>query len=77
MGDAKKRRRNLTVAESKKLKKGDRVFWRGDAADGGNYQRDELERGHNRLGQWSSRHREPWGHAGNPLNIGKAKRRLT
>jgi hypothetical protein len=25
----------LTVAESKKLKKGDRVFWRGDAADGG------------------------------------------
>ena len=25
----------MTAAESKNLKKGDRVFWRGDAADGG------------------------------------------
>jgi hypothetical protein len=25
----------VTAAESKNLKKGDRVFWRGDAADGG------------------------------------------
>ena len=25
----------MTAAESKTLKKGDRVFWRGDAADGG------------------------------------------
>jgi len=25
----------VTAAESKTLKKGDRVFWRGDAADGG------------------------------------------
>jgi hypothetical protein len=25
----------MTAAESKNLKKGNRVFWRGDAADGG------------------------------------------
>jgi hypothetical protein len=27
--------RQMTVTESKNLKKGTRVFWRGDAADGG------------------------------------------
>jgi hypothetical protein len=28
-------RRNMTVAESKALKKGSRVYWRGDADDSG------------------------------------------
>jgi len=28
-------RRNMTVAESKSLKKGSRVYWRGDADDSG------------------------------------------
>jgi hypothetical protein len=37
---------------------------------------DLISAGNDRLGQWSSRHRPPWRHAGNPLNIGKAKKRV-
>ena len=51
----------MTVAESKSLKKGRRVYWRGDAADGRQYHRNKLGCSHDRLGQWSGGQSTPWG----------------
>jgi hypothetical protein len=66
----------MNAAESKALKKGNRVYWRGDATDSGNYHRIELGCSHDRLGQWSGGHRTPWGHARDPASPSKAYSRI-
>jgi len=60
----------MTAVESKGLKKGNRVYWRGDATDGGIM--NALGCSHDHLGQWSCGHRTPWGHARNPASARKA-----
>jgi hypothetical protein len=64
--------RSMTAAESKGLKKGSRVYWRGDAADGGSITENKLGCSHDRLGQWSGGQSTPWGYARNPASAGKA-----
>jgi hypothetical protein len=64
----------MTVAESKGLKKGTRVYWQGDAADSGVITRNELGCGHYRLEQWASGQRTPRGHARNSPSADQATR---
>jgi hypothetical protein len=62
----------MTVAESKGLKKGSRVYWRGDATDGGRITDISWDASHDRLEQWSGGQSTPWGHARNSASAGKA-----
>ena len=55
----------MTVIESKGLKKGNRVYWRGDATDSGTITETSWDAVTNRLGQWSGGYRTPRGHARN------------
>ena len=61
----------MNTSESKGLKRGSRVYWRGDANDGGIITNMSWD-GHDRLGQWSGGHRAPSGHARDPASTNKA-----
>ena len=67
----------MNVAESKDLKKGNRVYWRGDATNGGiitemSWDAVTIRCSHDHLGQWSGGDRAPWGHARDPKSASKA-----
>jgi hypothetical protein len=65
----------MTVDESKKLKKGTRVYWRGDAADSGIVTETSWGCGHDRLEQWTGGQRAPWRHARDSTGADKAASR--
>jgi len=61
----------MTVDESKALKKGTRVYWRGEAGDSGTITETSLGRSHNRLEQWAGSQSTPRRHARNSANADK------
>jgi hypothetical protein len=62
----------MNAAESKALKKGSRVYWRGNVDDSGRVTDNELGRGHNCLRQRSRGDRTSWGYARNPASADEA-----
>ena len=62
----------MTAAESKALKKGSRVYWRGDAADGGSITEMSWDAVTIAWDNGQGGQSTLWGYARNPASAGKA-----